>query len=117
MGGAGQTEAAAPSTPGLKGPRSPQATALNGASDRPLVAALEAEPPTLDINLGKEIELLKGLGIKAAVISNASLIWKEEVRDDLNRSDWVSLKIDAVSEDIWRRIDRAHGLLRLEKIL
>ncbi len=73
--------------------------------------------PTLDSNLGKEIELLKGLGIKVAVISNASLIWKEDVRDDLNRSDWVSLKIDAVSEDIWRRIDRAHGLLRLEKIV
>ena len=72
--------------------------------------------PTLDINLGKEIQLLKGLGIKIAVISNASLIWKDDVRDDLNKSDWVSLKIDAVSEDIWRRIDRAHGLLRLEKI-
>ena len=73
--------------------------------------------PTLDINLGKDIQLLKGLGIKIAVISNASLIWKDDVRDDLNKSGWVSLKIDAVSEDIWRRIDRAHGLLRLEKIL
>ena len=73
--------------------------------------------PTLDSNLGKEIELLKGLGIKVAVISNASLIWKEDVRENLNKSDWVSLKIDAVSEDIWRRIDRAHGLLRLEKIV
>jgi len=30
--------------------------------------------PTLDINLGKEIELLKPLGIKIAVISNASLV-------------------------------------------
>ena len=73
--------------------------------------------PTLDINLGKEIQLLKGLGIKIAVISNASLIWKDDVRDDLYKADWVSLKIDAVSEDIWRRIDRVHGLLRLEKIL
>lgn len=72
--------------------------------------------PTLDINLGKEIQLLKGLGIKIAVISNASLIWKDDVRHDLNKSDWVSLKIDTVSENIWRRIDRAHGLLRLEKI-
>jgi wyosine [tRNA(Phe)-imidazoG37] synthetase (radical SAM superfamily) len=73
--------------------------------------------PTLDINLGKEIELLKGLGIKIAVISNASLLWNKDVRDDLNKSDWVSLKIDAVNEAIWRKIDRAHGLLRLEKIL
>jgi len=31
--------------------------------------------PTLDINLGEEIELLKSLGIKIAVITNASLLW------------------------------------------
>lgn len=29
--------------------------------------------PTLDANLGQEIELLKSLGIKIAIISNASL--------------------------------------------
>jgi wyosine [tRNA(Phe)-imidazoG37] synthetase (radical SAM superfamily) len=73
--------------------------------------------PTLDINLGKDIQLLKRLGIKIAVISNASLIWEDDVQDDLNQSDWVSLKIDAVSEDIWSRINRAHGLLRLDKII
>jgi wyosine [tRNA(Phe)-imidazoG37] synthetase (radical SAM superfamily) len=71
--------------------------------------------PTLELNLVKEIQLLKGLGIKAAAISNASLIWKEDVQDDLNKTDWVSLKIDAVSEDIWRRMNRDHGLLQLEK--
>ena len=73
--------------------------------------------PTLDINLGKEIELFKLLGIKIAVISNSSLIWQEDLRDDLSKADWVSLKIDAVSEDIWRRIDRPHKSLQLDKIL
>ena len=73
--------------------------------------------PTLDINLGKEIELFKLLGIKIAVISNSSLIWQEDIRDDLSKADWVSLKIDAVSEDIWRRIDRPHKSLQLDKIL
>ena len=74
--------------------------------------------PTLDINLGKEIDLIKSLslGIKIAVITNSSLIWKEDVRDDLHKADWVSLKIDAVSQDIWRRIDRPHGSLKLDKI-
>ena len=32
--------------------------------------------PTLDINLGEEIEMLNSLGIKIAVITNASLLWK-----------------------------------------
>lgn len=73
--------------------------------------------PTLDINLGKEIELLKPLGIKIAVISNASLMWQKDVRDDLFGADWVSLKIDAVSEDIWRRVNRPHKSLQLDKVL
>lgn len=73
--------------------------------------------PTLDINLGKEIELLRSLGIKIAVITNASLIWEKKVQEDLKRADWVSLKIDTVDRDIWYRINRPHGSLKLEKIM
>jgi wyosine [tRNA(Phe)-imidazoG37] synthetase (radical SAM superfamily) len=73
--------------------------------------------PSLDINLGKEIELLKPLGIPIAVITNASLISNKEVRDDLMMADWVSVKIDTVEEDIWRKIDRPHKLLQLTSIL
>ncbi|RLI93175.1 MAG: radical SAM protein [Candidatus Altiarchaeales archaeon] len=73
--------------------------------------------PTLDINLGREIELLRSLRIKIAVITNASLIWREDVGDDLLGADWVSLKVDAISEKIWHRINRPHRSLRLEKIL
>ena len=73
--------------------------------------------PALDVNLGKQIELLKPLGVRIAVISNASLIWQKEVQDDLCKADLISLKIDAVSEDIWRRIDRPHKSLQLGRIL
>lgn len=73
--------------------------------------------PTLDLDLGREIALLQPLGIPIAVISNASLIWREDVREDLRLADWVSLKIDAVDEDVWRRIDRPHGTLQLASIL
>jgi wyosine [tRNA(Phe)-imidazoG37] synthetase (radical SAM superfamily) len=72
--------------------------------------------PTLDINLGREIALLKQLGIKIAVITNSSLMWREDVREALTQADWVSLKVDAVREGIWRRIDRPHGALRLPSI-
>ena len=54
--------------------------------------------PTLDINLGKEIELLKELEIPIAVITNSSLIWREDVQEELLKADWVSLKIDTVME-------------------
>ncbi len=73
--------------------------------------------PTLDVDLGREIDLIRELGIKIAVISNASLMWKEDVRDELSRADWVSLKVDAVREDTWHRINRPHGSLSLEEIL
>jgi wyosine [tRNA(Phe)-imidazoG37] synthetase (radical SAM superfamily) len=73
--------------------------------------------PTLDANLGREIELLKPSGIKIAAISNSALVWREDVRQDLRRTDWVSLKVDAVREEVWRKIDRPHGSLQLAAIL
>ena len=73
--------------------------------------------PTLDINLGREIELLRPLGVKIAVITNVSLIWDADVRNALAEADWVSLKVDAASEKIWRRINRPHRDLRLEAIM
>jgi wyosine [tRNA(Phe)-imidazoG37] synthetase (radical SAM superfamily) len=73
--------------------------------------------PTLDINLGREIEQLKPLGINIAVISNASLIDHLGVQADLMKADWVSLKIDAVQEKIWHQLNRPYGTLRLDSIL
>jgi len=73
--------------------------------------------PTLDVNLGREIELLKSLGIKIAVITNGSLIWRDDVRADLAKADWVSLKVDSTREEVWRQVDRPHRTLQLASIL
>jgi wyosine [tRNA(Phe)-imidazoG37] synthetase (radical SAM superfamily) len=73
--------------------------------------------PTLDLHLGEEIKRLKKLGVKIAVITNSSLIWRTDVRDDLIKADWVSLKIDALSPDVWRKVNRPHGSLGLDQIL
>lgn len=73
--------------------------------------------PTLDINLGEAIELLRPLKIPVAVISNASLLWREDVREAIGKADWVSVKVDSVSEDIWRRVNRPHMDLSLPDIL
>ena len=73
--------------------------------------------PTLDINLGKEIDLLKPLGIKVAVITNSSLLWDEDVRRELMNADWVSVKIDTVDEKIWQKVDRPNGKLELPQII
>jgi wyosine [tRNA(Phe)-imidazoG37] synthetase (radical SAM superfamily) len=73
--------------------------------------------PTLDRNLSRVIDLLRPLGLKIALISNDSLIWKKDVRSDLGRADWVSLKIDTVSNDTWKRINRPFHDLNLSEIL
>jgi wyosine [tRNA(Phe)-imidazoG37] synthetase (radical SAM superfamily) len=73
--------------------------------------------PTLDVNLGYEIDLLKSLGIKIGVITNASLIFREDVRADLMKADWVSLKFDSISKTSWRKINRPHRELELGLIL
>lgn len=73
--------------------------------------------PTLDIQLGESIRLLKTLGKRIAVFTNASLIWRPDVRADLALADWVSLKFDAVLETAWRRTDRPQKYLSLHLIM
>jgi wyosine [tRNA(Phe)-imidazoG37] synthetase (radical SAM superfamily) len=73
--------------------------------------------PTLDVNLGSEIELLRPLGIKTAVITNSSLVWRQDVRADLLHVDLVSFGIDAALEEPWHRVNRPHGALRLNAVL
>ncbi|MEM0240597.1 MAG: radical SAM protein [Candidatus Nezhaarchaeales archaeon] len=73
--------------------------------------------PTLDVNLGKEISLLKSLGYPIAVITNASLLWRSDVREDLLDADYLSFKVDAISRGLWKCINRPHGDLELGDIL
>jgi wyosine [tRNA(Phe)-imidazoG37] synthetase (radical SAM superfamily) len=55
--------------------------------------------------------------LKIAVITNSSLIWKTDVREELFMADWVSIKVDAFSSGIWRKVNRPHGRLSLDRIL
>ena len=73
--------------------------------------------PTLDINLAREIDLIKSIGVRIAVITNGSLVWREDVRQALQQADYVSLKMDTVSEQTWHKIDRPHKTLNLDDIL
>jgi wyosine [tRNA(Phe)-imidazoG37] synthetase (radical SAM superfamily) len=73
--------------------------------------------PTLDINLGWHIKSLKKFNIPIAVITNSSLINIPCVQEDLMEADWISVKIDSISNTIWEKINRPHGSLELDKIL
>lgn len=73
--------------------------------------------PTLDVNLGKAISLLKKIGIPIAVITNSSLLDKKSVRDDLYLADWVSLKMDTADKGIWQAVNRPDPCLNFENLL
>jgi len=73
--------------------------------------------PTLDLGLGEAIDLIKRLRVRVAVVTNASLLWRQDVRNALAPADWVSLKVDAVRQATWRRINRPHGRLAIDDVL
>lgn len=72
--------------------------------------------PTLDKNLGMEIDLLKSLGLKIAIITNSSLLGLDDVRMDLYKADLVSVKVDSIDPEIWKKINRPYRALELEEI-
>ena len=73
--------------------------------------------PSLDINLGFLIDRLKKFNIPLALITNSSLLTKSDVRRKLLKVDWISVKVDAVDEQIWKKIDRPYKDLNLHDIL
>jgi len=74
--------------------------------------------PTLDINLGKIAREIREItDIPLAILTNSSLLFMEDVRNDLTYFNLVSLKIDSVIDKIWRKINRPYGKLDINKIL
>lgn len=73
--------------------------------------------PTLDENLSEARRIVKQFGFPTAIITNASLMGKDEVREDLAGFDLVSLKVDSAIPEVWLHIDRPHPSLQLDAIL
>jgi wyosine [tRNA(Phe)-imidazoG37] synthetase (radical SAM superfamily) len=74
--------------------------------------------PTLASNLGKAISLVKSvLTLPVAVLTNSSLMTREDVRRDLALADVVVAKVDAPNEDLFRQINRPKLEGTLEDII
>ena len=74
--------------------------------------------PTLASNLGQAIELVKSvLGLPVAVLTNSSLMIRENVRRELSQADVVVAKVDAPNEELFRRINRPRVKFTLDEIL
>ncbi len=73
--------------------------------------------PTLDVQLGALVSALGKFSRKVAVITNSSLLWSPEVRRSLNGADLVSVKVDAIDDETWMKINRPHRSLDKNSIL
>ena len=74
--------------------------------------------PTLALNLGKIIVAIKEITDKSVIVlTNGTLLSNPEVRQALSFADKVAVKLDAVSEDMLRRVDRALDGIDLKNIL
>jgi len=74
--------------------------------------------PSLASNLGQAIRLVKSaLKLPVAVLTNSSLIPREEVRRELALADVVVAKVDAPTEETFGKINRPFGSQTLAAIL
>lgn len=74
--------------------------------------------PTLASNLGEVIREIKKIRKdKIAVITDSSLIDREDVRKDLSLADLVMAKLDACREEIFNKINRPLKGITFDKII
>jgi wyosine [tRNA(Phe)-imidazoG37] synthetase (radical SAM superfamily) len=74
--------------------------------------------PTLHSQIRSAIEKIKAItSIPVAVITNGSLLYEEEVRQDLLRADLVLPSLDAVSPEVFRKINRPREGFSVEKVI
>jgi wyosine [tRNA(Phe)-imidazoG37] synthetase (radical SAM superfamily) len=74
--------------------------------------------PTLHSQIRSVIEEIKAItSIPVAVLTNGSLLYEEEVRQDLLRADIVLPSLDAVSPEVFMRINRPRPGFSIEKVI
>jgi wyosine [tRNA(Phe)-imidazoG37] synthetase (radical SAM superfamily) len=74
--------------------------------------------PSLASNLGEAVRLVKSaLKLPVAILTNSSLMTRDDVRHELSLADVVVAKVDAPSEELFRKINRPFGKQTLGEIL
>jgi wyosine [tRNA(Phe)-imidazoG37] synthetase (radical SAM superfamily) len=74
--------------------------------------------PTLHSRIGSVIQGIKGMSsIPVAVLTNGSLLYSEEVRNDLRQADVILPSLDAVSPGVFKRINRPYKGMSVKKVI
>jgi wyosine [tRNA(Phe)-imidazoG37] synthetase (radical SAM superfamily) len=74
--------------------------------------------PTLSTDIGYLIDKIKSeFNIKVSVLTNGNLLYLDDVKQRLLKADIVMPSLDAVSDDIFQKINRPHPDLNNKKII
>lgn len=74
--------------------------------------------PTLALNLGEVIQMVQEItSLPVIVLTNGTLLGDRAVQQALLRADKVAIKLDAVSSEYWRALNRPVSGLSLEAVL
>jgi wyosine [tRNA(Phe)-imidazoG37] synthetase (radical SAM superfamily) len=77
-----------------------------------------AGEPTLNIKIGELIPEIKRItGAQVAIITNASLLNNPGVRQELLGADLIVPSLDAVTEEVFRELDRPKEDIKIEDII
>lgn len=78
-----------------------------------------AGEPTLNSGIGKVITFLKERypNFKLALLTNSTLLFNKNVRNEINRIDVLLPSLDTVSEDIFKKMNRPNSQLDINKII
>ncbi|MGB3091808.1 MAG: radical SAM protein [Candidatus Zixiibacteriota bacterium] len=91
---------------------------LNENSDIDYITFSGSGEPTLNQDICEMITRVKSFTqIPVAVLTNGSLLWDRRVREDVTRADLVVPSVDAVSEDIFQKVNGPVEGLDVKKVL
>lgn len=91
---------------------------LSGRDAPDYITLAGSGEPTLNSGIGRLIrEIKRRTPIPVAVLTNGSLLWMEEVREELEAADLVLPSLDAGDETLFGYVNRPHGKIPFERML
>ncbi len=73
--------------------------------------------PTLNKDIGDLIRFVKGFGYRVAVLTNGSLLFRDDVKEDLMSADVVIPSLDSARKESFLKINRPQKNLDLKRII
>ena len=91
---------------------------LAGGLEADFITISGSGEPTLNLRLGELIDGIKKItDIPVAILTNGTLLYKEDVRADCAKADVVMPSLDAADEQAFQKVNRPHKDISIENLI